>query len=148
MPNHTEITPEQYLESLPADRRELIAAVRQLIERHIPSGYQESVSYGMLTWTIPLSRYPDTYNKQPLGVIALGSKKNYCTLHLNALYQAPEREEKLRSDYAAAGQKLDLGKACIRFRRLDELHRDAIAHLIADVTPDTFIAEHEAARAR
>ncbi|HSJ15192.1 MAG TPA: DUF1801 domain-containing protein [Longimicrobiales bacterium] len=142
------VTPEQYLEALPEDRRALIGAVRELILRNVPAGYTEAVAFDMLTWSIPLARYPDTYNGQPLACIALASKKNYCTLHLNSVYQSPEREQRLRAAYADAGRKLDLGKACIRFRRLEDLHTDAIAELIADVTPDCFIAEHEAARTR
>ena len=121
----TETDAQTYLDGLPEDRRALIAAVRDLVRASLPDGYREGVGHGMLTWTIPLSRYPNTYNGQPLAAIALGSMKNYCTLHLTALYQSPAREERLRAAYA-----------------------EAIAELIAAVPPDTFIAEHEAARAR
>jgi hypothetical protein len=147
MAQPTKLTTEQYLASLPEDRRALLAEVRELVVRHLPPGYAETATPGMLTWSVPLERYPNTYNRQPLACVSLASQKNYCTLHLNSVYQNRAREERLRAAYAAAERRLDLGKACIRFRRLDELDADAIAEAIA-LTPDQFIAEHEAARAR
>jgi hypothetical protein len=142
------LTPEQYLAALPEASRIRISAVRDLVVRSLPAGYREAVVSGMLTWSIPLSYYPETYNRQPLACVALAARKQYCTLHLMPLYQNPEREQRLRAAYEAAGRKLDLGKACIRFREPGDLHPEAIAAVLADLTPDTFIAEHEAARAR
>lgn len=147
MAQPAKITTEQYLASLPEDRRALIGEVRELIVRQLPQGYAESATPGMLAWSVPLERYPNTYNRQPLVCVSLAAQKNYCTLHLISVYQNPAREERLRAAYAAGERRLDLGKACIRFRRLDELDADAIAEALA-LTPDQFIAEHEAARAR
>src|SRR5215472_16692618 len=70
-------TPAQYVASLPADRAKTIATVRALVNRHIPNGYDECLVWGTIGWTIPLSRYPDTYNKQPICYVALSSQKNY-----------------------------------------------------------------------
>jgi hypothetical protein len=75
-------TPAQYIASLPADRAETIATVRALVNKHIPRGYDECLAWGTIGWTIPLSRYPDTYNKQPICYVALSSQKNYCSLYL------------------------------------------------------------------
>ena len=72
-------TAEQYIASLPADRAKTIATVRALVNKHIPPGYDECLVWGTIGWTIPLSRYPDTYNKQPICYIALSSQKNYCS---------------------------------------------------------------------
>src|SRR5271157_6081197 len=75
-------TPAQYIASLPADRAKTIATVRALVNKHIPRGYDECLVWGTIGWTIPLSRYPDTYNKQPICYVALSSQKNYCSLYL------------------------------------------------------------------
>src|SRR6516162_1628835 len=75
-------TPAQYMASLPADRAKTIATVRALVNKHIPRGYDECLVWGTIGWTIPLSRYPDTYNKQPICYVALSSQKNYCSLYL------------------------------------------------------------------
>src|SRR5689334_15994699 len=75
-------TPAQYIASLPADRAKTIATVRAVVNKHIPRGYDECLVWGTIGWTIPLSRYPDTYNKQPICYVALASQKNYCSLYL------------------------------------------------------------------
>src|SRR5215831_15278762 len=75
-------TPAQYIASLPADRAKTIVTVRALVNKHIPRGYDECLVWGTIGWTIPLSRYPDTYNKQPICYVALSSQKNYCSLWL------------------------------------------------------------------
>src|SRR5215469_9927486 len=75
-------TPAQYIASLPADGAKTIATVRGLVNQHIPGGYDECLVWGTIGWTIPLSRYPDTYNKQPICYVALSSQKNYCSLYL------------------------------------------------------------------
>ena len=77
-------TPTQYIASLPADRAKTIATVRALVNKHIPRGYDECIVWGTIGWTIPLSRYPDTYNKQAICYVALSSQKNYCSLYLTA----------------------------------------------------------------
>ena len=78
-------TPAQYIASLPADRAKTIATVRALVNKHIPPGYEESIVWGTIGWSIPLSRYPDTYNKQPICYVALASQKNYCSLGIAAI---------------------------------------------------------------
>ena len=80
-------TPAQYIAALPADRAKAIATVRALVNKHIPRGYQECLVWGTIGWTIPLSRYPDTYNKQPICYVALSSQKNYCSLYLRPVLE-------------------------------------------------------------
>jgi uncharacterized protein YdhG (YjbR/CyaY superfamily) len=137
-----------YLETLPADRRAAIAAVREMIRRNLPDGYTESVQWGMIAYTIPLERNPDTYNRQPLCYAALASQKNYCSLHLMGVYSDPAQEAALRRSFAAAKKKLDMGKSCVRFRSADDLPLEDIGRLIASTPPDAFIARHEALRKR
>lgn len=140
-------TVEQYLAELPADRRVTVSRVRDVISANLPDGYSEGIAFGMLTWCIPLERYPNTYNGQPLGYVALAAQKNYCALYLNSVYQDPALERRLRDAFAAAGLKLDMGKSCIRFRTPQDLPLEQIGELVASVTPEQFIATYEAARA-
>lgn len=138
---------DAYLAELPDDRRAVVAAVRKTILDHLPDGYVEGMAYGMIGYAIPLSRYPDTYNGQPLGYIALAAQKNYYALYLNGVYQDPEQLDHLRKAFAAAGKKLDMGKSCVRFRRLEDLPLNAIGEIVASTPPAAFIATYEAVRA-
>ncbi|MBA2243670.1 MAG: DUF1801 domain-containing protein [Gemmatimonadetes bacterium] len=139
-------SPEQYLSELPEERRTVVAAVRDTILRNLPEGYRESMSWGMLSYEIPLERYRNTYNKQPLGYAALAAQKNGYSLYLTCVYSDAEQERRLREGFAAAGKKLNMGKSCVRFKRLDDLPLELIGELIASTPPDQFIARYEASR--
>ena len=102
--------------------------------------------YGMIGWYVPLERFPDTYNKQPLGLAGLANQKNYMSLYLNTVYGDPETERWFRERFAASGKKLNMGKSCLRFRKVDDLPLDVIAETIARVPIDRYIARYEAAR--
>ncbi|HEX8533537.1 MAG TPA: DUF1801 domain-containing protein [Allosphingosinicella sp.] len=141
-------TPEAYLAELPPERREVVSRVRDLVNANIPDGYRETVAWGMLCWGIPLERYPDTYNGQPLGYAAVAAQKNHYSLYLNCIYASEERTQRLKEAYAAAGKKLDMGKSCIRFKKVEDLAEDVLAEAIRSVPPDEFIAEYERVRAR
>lgn len=136
-----------YLAELPDERRVVVATLRDLILRHLPPGYVESMNWGMISYEIPLQRYPDTYNGQPLGYAALAAQKNGYSLYLMSIHVGSARERALREAFREAGKKLDLGKSCLRFKRLDDLPLDAIAALIASTPVETFLAEYAAARA-
>jgi hypothetical protein len=135
-----------YLAELPPDRREAIAAVREVVNTHLPDGYRESMTFGMIGWGIPLEDYPDTYNGQPLGVVALASQKNHMALYLMGIYAVPGLEDWLRAQYADRGLKLDMGKSCLRFKRLDQLPLDVIGEVVRRVPPQAYISAYEAAR--
>ncbi|HSV86055.1 MAG TPA: DUF1801 domain-containing protein [Levilinea sp.] len=141
-------TVEAYLDELPAQRKEVVARVRQLILENLPEGYQESINWGMITYGIPLERYPNTYNQQPLSYIALAAQKNHYALYLMGCYTDSKQEAKLRAGYQKAGKKLDMGKSCLRFKKLDDLPFDVLAEVIASLTPDEFMRIYEQARAR
>jgi hypothetical protein len=138
---------DAYLAGLPPQRREVVSAVRDLVNAHMPPGYEEGMAYGMIGWSIPLSRYPATYNGQPLGYVALAAQKNTCSLYLMGVYAAGEQETKLRAAAAAQGKKLDMGKSCLRFRKVEDLPLDAIGELIASMPVEEYISVHEAGRA-
>jgi len=136
------------LAELPPERRETLARVREVIVRNLPAGYRESMSFGMISYGIPLERYPNTYNKQPLAYAALAAQKNYNALYLMSAYQDSDAEAQLRAAFAEAGLKLDMGKSCIRFKRAEDLPLPAIGELIAATPPEAHIAAYEAARRR
>ena len=113
-------TVPEYLAELPADRRKEISAARALVRKHMPKGYKETMGYGMITLTIPLSTYTNTYNKQPLCYAALAAQKN-C-------------------------KKFDMGKSCLHFKRFDDLVPEAVATVVASTTPAAYIKAYEASR--
>lgn len=141
-------TPDQYVAELPEEQREVIAAIRKLIRKHLPKGYEETMGYGMLTYVIPLEKYPETYNGEPLGYVALCAQKNYYAIYMLGPYADPGEETKLRAAFKAAGKKLDMGKSCLRFKKLEDLELDAIAKSIASTPPKRYIEQYEAARAK
>jgi uncharacterized protein YdhG (YjbR/CyaY superfamily) len=141
-------TVEEYLESLPEDRRAAIAKVRQVILDNLPEGYEEGMQYGMIGYYVPLEEYPDTYNGQPLGIIALASQKNYMSLYLMSVYGDSRREKAFVDKYKASGKKLDMGKSCVRFKTLDDLPLDLVAETVASVPVAMFIGEYEESRAQ
>ena len=141
-------TVDAYLAELPPERRAVVAAVRDIVRKNLPKGYEETMNWGMISYEIPLSRYPDTYNGKPLGYAALAAQKHYFALYLPLVYQNGEQQEWLRAEFEKAGKKLDIGKSCVRFKRVEDLELGAIAKVIASTPPDRFIERHEAARKR
>jgi hypothetical protein len=139
-------TADEYLALLPPDRREAIAAVAATVRRHLPKGYSEGFGWGMLCWQVPLSVYPDTYNGQPLVYAALASQKQYMALYLMCAYARPEVDAMLREGFRAAGKRLDMGKSCIRFRRLEDLPLDVIARAVASTPLAAYVAAAERSR--
>ena len=140
-------TVAEYLDELPAERRAVVSAVRDAVRRSLPAGYEESMRWGMISYEVPLARYPVTYNKQPLAYVALAAQKSFYTLYLMGVYQDSAQERGLREAYARAGKKLDFGKSCLRFKRLDDLELPVVERLVASTTPDELIARYEASRA-
>ena len=141
------MTVQEYLDALPPDRRATIGAVRSVVRKHLPKGYQEAIGMRMIVYIIPLSRFSETYNGHPLMIAALASQKNSCTLHLMGVYGDPRQRAALEDGFRRAGKKLDLGKACVRFKRAGDLALDTIAEVIAAVPPEVLIAQHEAVHA-
>ena len=139
-------TIEEYINSLPEERKHTVTQLRTLILKHLPKGYEEGMLYGMICYYIPLADYPDTYNKQPLAYIALASQKHYLSLYVMGVYGQPDAEAWLKGSFTKAGKKLDMGKSCIRFKKLDDLPLDVIAQIVSRLTPKQFIAMYEKAR--
>jgi hypothetical protein len=149
-------TVEEYLTSLPEDRRTALSAVRKAIRDNLDSDYEEGMSYGMIGYYVPHRVYPAGYHcdpKQPLPFAALGSQKNYMSLHLMSLYfgcgpddAASKHARWFREEWAKTGKKLDMGKACIRFRKVEDLPLELIGKAVKKAPAKTYIQYCEAAR--
>ena len=141
-------TVEEYLEELPAERRQTVEAVRTVILDNLPGGYEEAMQFGMISYVVPLERYPKTYNGQALSYAALASQKNYVSVYLMNIYSDVETERWFTERYRASGKRLDMGKACVRFKKLDDLPLDLIAEAVALTSVDSFIKLYKESRAR
>ena len=119
-------TPREYLASLPEERRDAIAVVRSVILDNLPAGFEEGMQFGMLSYQVPLAVYPDTYNQQAASIACLASQKGYMSLYLMGVYADPTRRRRFEQAFKKAGKKLDMGKACIRFRRLEDVPLDVL----------------------
>ncbi|MBT8191847.1 MAG: DUF1801 domain-containing protein [Acidimicrobiia bacterium] len=135
-----------YLAALEPDRREAIETVRATILANLPEGYEEAMNWGMITYQVPLDRFPDTYNGEPLMYAALASQKNHMAVYLTAVYADEETREEFVAAYRDTGKRMDMGKSCVRFKKLDDLPLELIGTTIAEVDVDTFVTETEAAR--
>ena len=139
-------TVETYLDELPTDRRATVEAVRAVILEHLPDGFEEGMQYGMLGYYVPLSRYPDTDNGEPLGIAALANQKRYVSLYLMGIYANDADAWWFREQWTLSGKRLDLGKSCVRFKSLDDVPLDVVGAAIARVSVDDFVADYERAR--
>ena len=139
-------TPDEYIATLPDDRRRAIGALRDVVRRNLPEGYEEGMEFGMIAWYVPLERFGDTYNGHPLGLAALASHKQYISLYLNSVYGDPQLADWFRDRYGKSGKRLNMGKSCLRFRSLEDVPLDVIGETIAKVPLDRFVEHYRAAR--
>lgn len=138
-------TVEQYLAELPPDRREAISAVRKVILENLPKGYEETMSYGMIGYVVPHTIFPQGYHcdpSQPLGYAGLASQKNHMAIYLMCVYGHKETNEWFVKAFKASGKKLDMGKSCIRFKKLEDLPLDVIGKAIARVPVKKFVESY------
>jgi uncharacterized protein YdhG (YjbR/CyaY superfamily) len=131
MPKTEAKTVSEYLKALPPERRKALSEVRKVVLEHLPKGYEETIGWGMITYQVPLSIQPKTYNGKPLMYAALASQKNYMVLHLMCTYVDKKKDTWFRDQFKARGKKLDMGKGCLRFRKVEDLPLDLIGELIA-----------------
>jgi Domain of unknown function (DU1801) len=136
---------DSYLAELPDDRRDALGTVRQVVLANLPAGYEEVMQYGMISYVVPLERFPETYNGQPLAVASLANQKRHMALYLIGVYGDEGNQAWLKERWAATGKKLDMGKSCLRVRRPDDLALHIVAEAIARTSVDDLIAQHERA---
>ena len=139
-------TVEEYLASLPDERRRDLIEVRQVVLANLPEGYEEAMNWGMITYQVPLDRHPDTYNGQPLMYAALASQQRHMAVYLTGVYADEAARTAFLTQYRATGKRLDMGKSCVRFRRLDDLPLEVVGEAIAAFGVDEFIELSERAR--
>jgi len=141
-------TVDEYLKSLPEDRRAAIGAVRKVILANLPKGYEECMTCGMIGYVVPHSIYPAGYHcdpKQPLQYASLASQKNHMAIYLCNVYGHKPTERWFRQAWQAAGKKLDMGKSCVRFKKLEDVPLDVIGQVIARTPAKRYIAAIEKA---
>jgi hypothetical protein len=146
MPRTAAATPDEYLDSLTPDRRAVLDQVCRLVRQHVPRGYEEAMNWGAINWQVPLSVYPDTYNKQPLTYVALADHTSTASLYLMMAYMNPPLLARLKDGFTKAGKKLDMGKSCLHFKTAADLPFDVIAEIIASVPLDRYVAAAKRAR--
>ena len=129
---------DDYLADLPPDRRAAIEAVRKVVLAHLPVGYEETFNWGMISYEAPLAISGKTYNGKPLMYAALGNQKNHMALYLCGLYADEALMARFKEKFKATGKKLDMGKACLRFKAVDDLDLEAVGEAVAAVTPEAF----------
>lgn len=141
-------TIDEYLDALPDDRREALEVVRATILDNLPEGFEETMNWGMITYEVPLERYPETYNGQPLMLAALASQKRHMAVYLSGIYADEVTREEFEESYRATGKRFDVGKSCVRFRHVDDLPLDVIGEAVRKLSVDDFVEVYEAGRSR
>jgi len=142
-------TADDYLNTLTEERRKVIGKVRDVILKNLPKGIEEGICYNMIGYFVPHSIYPTGYHvnpAMPLPFAALASQKNYMSLYLNSLYANDKSRKWFEDEYSKSGKKLDMGKTCIRFKKLDDLPLDLIAKAVAKTSTADFIEQYEYAK--
>jgi hypothetical protein len=138
---------DDYIDNLPEDRRIAIRTVRELVNSHIPAGYEEGMQYGMISWFVPFTTLAETYNNQPLALVSLGSQKSHMALYMMSVYGDEKLKAWFESAFKKAGKKLDMGKSCVRFKSLDALPLDVIGEALSRVPVEEYVARYHASRA-
>ena len=138
---------DEYLAQLPEERRAVVSAVRKMVKKHLPKGYQERAAYGMIGWEVPLAKSGPTYNGQPLCFAGIAAQKHHYSLYLTAAYMDPVITKRVQDVFKAAGKRLDMGKSCVRFKSLDAIPLDDLGPIVAAVPMEEFIERYQAIHA-
>jgi uncharacterized protein YdhG (YjbR/CyaY superfamily) len=139
-------TVDEYLSELPPERKTAIEAVRGIILKNLPKGYEEVMNWGMITYQVPLAVFPDTYNKKPLMYAALASQKNHMAVYLTGVYMDEKKRQQFIDAYRKTGKKLDMAKSCVRFKKLEDLPLDLIGKAVAAYSVHDFIIAYRIQR--
>ena len=137
---------EEYLAALPEDRREVITAIREVIMKNLPKGYEEGMQWGMPSYFVPLSAYPAGYNcqpDQPLPFVGFASQKNHMAFYGFCIYMDEELKNRFVLDWKKSGKKLDMGKSCVRFKKLEDVPLKVIGDAVKRVPMKKYIKQYE-----
>ena len=139
----------EYLAALHDDRQKAMAQLIKVIKKNLPKGFKEQMSYGMPGWVIPHSKYPAGYHcdpKLPLPFLSIASQKNFVALYHSGIYADPNLHDWFVGEYPKhVSRKLDMGKSCIRFKKMEDIPYDLIGELAEKMTPDDYITIYEKA---
>ena len=140
-------SPDEYVEKVPEERRPSFERLRETVLDHLPAGFEEVMSYGMIGYVVPHSLYPDGYHctpALPLPFINIANQKNFIAFYHMGIYAEPELLEWFLSEYKALNlRKLDMGKSCMRFKKWEEIPFELIGQLVAKRSPQDWIAVYE-----
>ncbi|MEA1978206.1 MAG: DUF1801 domain-containing protein [Chloroflexota bacterium] len=129
----------EFLGELSEERRAAIEVVRQVILQNLPKGYEEVMNWGMITYQVPLETYADTYNKKPLMYAALAAQKNHMAVYLTSIYMDEKTSREFETAYRSSGKRYDVGKSCVRFRKVSDLPLELIGESIASLQVSEFV---------
>jgi len=140
-------SPDEYVAKLPNERQIPFQKMRETILRNIPEGFEETMSYGMIGYVVPHSTYPAGYHvdpKLPLPFINIASQKNFIALYHSGVYADPDVYDWFVGEYPKHSKtKLDMGKSCIRFKKIDQIPYELIGELVKKITPHRWIRIYE-----
>lgn len=140
-------TPDDYMASLPEDRKTVLSRLRSLANEHLPDGFEETLSYGMIGWVVPHELYPKGYHcnpELPLPFLNMASQKNFIAVYHSGIYANKELHDWFVGEYPKHSRyKLDMGKSCIRFKKLDDIPYPLLGELFEKVTPEQWIELYE-----
>src|SRR3972149_3512236 len=142
------VTVQQYLAELPEDRRAALQAVREVMLKNLDKDYEEGMQYGMIGYYVPHRVFPAGYHcdpRQPLPFAALASQKGYMSLYMMSAYGEGDEEDWFRKAWARTGKKLDMGKCCIRFRKVEDLALEVIGEAIRRVPARAYLPHYQSA---
>jgi len=145
------MTVKEYIDSLPEERRKAITKVRAAVNKGLPKGYREGIQYGMIGWCVPHEVFPAGYHcdpKQALPFACLANQKNYMSLYLMCIYGDQGHRKWFEAEWKKTGKRLDMGKSCVRFRKVEDLPLELITEAVARVPVDKYVAHYEAATAK
>lgn len=140
-------TVKEYLDKLPSDRKKALSKLRKEIKANLPKGFKEELNYGMPGYVVPHKLYPDGYHcnpKLPLPFMNIASQKNFVVVYHMGVYSDPKIMKWFTTEYAkSTNAKLDMGKSCIRFKKLEDIPYELIGKLASKVTVDDWIKTYE-----
>ena len=134
---------QQYINELESEKAKVIKYVRKLILENLPKGIKETMDWGMINYEIPLSTYPKTYNKKPLSVMSLAAQKHHFALYLHGVYCDKELYESFSKDVIDEVGKLDMGKSCLRFKKVELFPEETVSKVVKTITPKVYIECYE-----
>ena len=142
-------SPEEYISAVPEERKEVISKLREVILKNIPKGFEEQMNYGMIGYVVPHSIYPDGYHcdtSLPLPFMNLASQKNFVAVYHMGIYSDPKLLEWFTTEYPKHSKyKLDMGKSCMRFKRMNDIPYKLIGELASKMTTDDWIGFYQSA---